>query len=218
MIASQNPPILFQAGPRKILVLLAVEAEYGPALRQCVTPVITGVGPIEAALSTMRALQLCHAADQRPDYVLSIGSAGSPKLVQGEIYQVTSVSYRDMDASPLGFVKGETPFLGLPAELPLPLRLPGLPVARCSSGGGVISGEAYRAIDADLVEMETFSILRACQHFGLPLIGLRGISDGDKDLQAYEDWTALLGVIDEKLAAILARFPDLLQAAERARP
>ena len=31
-----------------------------------------------------------------------------------------------MDASPLGFPKGETPFLGLPAQVDLPFRIPGV--------------------------------------------------------------------------------------------
>ena len=33
-----------------------------------------------------------------------------------------------------------------------------------------------------MVDMETFAVLRACQFFGVPLIGLRGISDGAAEL------------------------------------
>jgi adenosylhomocysteine nucleosidase len=52
-----------------------------------------------------------------------------------------------------------------------------------------------------MVEMETYAILRACQSFGIPLVGLRGISDGKADLKHVDDWTEYLHVIDEKLAA-----------------
>lgn len=48
--------------------------------------------------------------------------------------------------------------------------------------------------------METYAVLRACQRFGVPLIGLRGISDGKADVNHIDDWTEYLHIIDEKLA------------------
>jgi adenosylhomocysteine nucleosidase len=56
-----------------------------------------------------------------------------------------------------------------------------------------------------MVDMETFAILRACMVFGVPLIGLRGVSDGAADLHHYDDWTQYLHVIDEKLAHAVDR-------------
>jgi adenosylhomocysteine nucleosidase len=82
-------------------------------------------------------------------------------LEQTGIYQVSSVSYRDMDASPLGFEKGRTPFLDLPAVLPLPVIAEGVPTASLSTGANIVSGAAYDLIDADMVDMETFAVLRA---------------------------------------------------------
>ncbi|MGO6908659.1 5'-methylthioadenosine/S-adenosylhomocysteine nucleosidase, partial [Rhizobium ruizarguesonis] len=84
-------------------------------LRSRIEPLMTGVGPVEAAIALSKTLARLDAVDDLPDLVVSLGSAGSAKLEQTEIYQVTSVSYRDMDASPLGFEKGKTPFLDLPA-------------------------------------------------------------------------------------------------------
>ena len=74
-----------------------------------------------------------------------------------------------------------------------------------STGANIVSGAAYDEIDADMVDMETFALLRACHAFGLPLIGLRGVSDGKKELQHVGDWTEYLHVIDEKLAAVVDR-------------
>lgn len=206
----RDAPALFQAGSHRLLVLMAAQAEYGPALRARVAPVITGVGPIEAAIAATRALEACLDLASLPDIVLSLGSAGSATLEQGAIYQVASIAYRDMDASPLGFVKGVTPFLDHPVNTPLPFRLPDIPTARLSTGADIVSGPAYRAIDADMVDMESFAVLRVCQTFGVPMIGLRGVSDGAKDLHHYDDWTALLAHIDAALAAILDRLGDLL--------
>lgn len=196
-------------GARRILYVMAADAEYGPHLKARITPFMTGVGPVEAAVQL--TLALCHleAEGNLPDYVVSLGSAGSATLEQTGIYQATSVSYRDMDASPLGFTKGATPFLDLPAEVPLPFIVPGIPTARLSTGANIVSGAAYAGIDADMVEMETYGALRACQAFSVPLIGLRGISDGKAELTHIGGWTEYLHVIDEKLAAAV----DRLEAA-----
>ena len=206
------PPLL-ACGKHRLLVVMATEAEYGPELRRRVTPVVTGVGPVEAAIGTAAALEACLDRDARPDFVLSLGSAGSARLEQGAIYQVASVAYRDMDASPLGFPKGVTPFLDCPAEMTLPVRLPNLPSARLSTGANIVSGAAYAAIDADMVDMESFAVLRACQRFDVPMIGLRGISDGATELRHYNDWAGLLGHLDAELAALLDRLPTDLPAA-----
>ena len=186
---------------KSVLFVMAVEAEYGPHLKNLFTPLMTGVGPVEAGVRLGAELAALKAEGALPDLVVSLGSAGSRKLEQTEIYQAVSVSYRDMDASPLGFEKGATPFLDLPVSAPLPFVIPGIKTASLSTGGAIISGAAYDAIDADMADMETFACLRACQLFGVPLIGLRGISDGAADLRHVNDWTEYLHVIDEKLAA-----------------
>ncbi|GGE03867.1 adenosylhomocysteine nucleosidase [Gemmobacter megaterium] len=205
---SLTPSPLLVAGV-PVLFVMAAEAEYGPALRSRIRPLMTGVGPVEAAVSLTAALSVLGARQALPQLIVSLGSAGSRRLPQAAVFQVGSVSWRDMDASPLGFEPGRTPFLDWPAEVPLPHRIPGLAVARLSTGANIVSGAGYDRIDADMVDMETFALLRAADRFGIPLIGLRGISDGAEDLRGYADWTALLGQIDRALADAL----DLLDAA-----
>ncbi|MFV0410080.1 MAG: 5'-methylthioadenosine/S-adenosylhomocysteine nucleosidase [Paracoccus sp. (in: a-proteobacteria)] len=195
-----------------ILFVMAADAEYGPALRARFTPLITGVGPVEAALAMGIALSRLEAAGDLPRLVVSLGSAGSARLEQGGIYQAVSVSWRDMDASPLGFEKGVTPFLDLPATLTLPLRIPGIVTASLSTGADIVSGAAYQSIPEDMVDMESFAVLRACQRFGLPLIALRGISDGAGELSHIGDWTRYLELIDARLAAAVDRLRDALAA------
>ena len=190
-----------------VLFVMAAEAEYGPALRARIAPLITGIGPVEGAVQLAAALAGMRVP---PRLIVSLGSAGSARLRQAEVYQVAAVAYRDMDASALGFEKGRTPLLDLPVRVDLPLRIEGLPAATLSTGADIVSGSAYAAIAEDMVDMETFAHLRAAQHFGVPLIGLRGISDGTAELQHLSDWTQYLHIIDEKLAAAVDRLADQL--------
>lgn len=189
-----------------VLFVMAADAEYGPALRARITPLMTGVGPIEAAVNLTAALA---RMDALPRLIVSLGSAGSSLLEQARVYQASAVAWRDIDASPLGFERGRTPFLDLPAQVPLGNAIPGLPQATLSTGGNIVSGPAYAGIAEDMVDMETFAHLRAAMRFGVPLIGLRGISDGDGELAGLGDWTRYLHIIDERLAAAI----DLLAAA-----
>ena len=192
-------------GGKDVLFVMAAQAEYGPHLQKLFTPLMTGVGPVEAGVRLGAELSWLKSEKALPDLVVSLGSAGSRTLEQTEIYQAASISYRDIDASPLGFEKGATPFLDLPVTVPLPFRIPELKQATLSTGGAIITGAAYDAIAADMVDMETFACLRACQLFDVPLIGLRGISDGAADLRHVGDWTEYLHVIDEKLASAVMR-------------
>ncbi len=199
---------------KRLLFVMAADAEYGPHLKARFRPLMTGVGPVEAAVSLTAALSDLNGQARLPHLVVSLGSAGSRTLEQADVYQAASVSYRDMDASAFGFERGRTPFLDLPAEVPLPFIIPKIPTARVSTGANVVSGSAYEAIDADVVEMETFAVLRACQRFGVPLIGLRGISDGKADVHHIDDWTEYLHVIDERLAEAVDRLKDAIKAGE----
>jgi adenosylhomocysteine nucleosidase len=191
--------------PARVLYVMAVPHEYGPQLRARITPLMTGVGPVEAGIVVAHHLADLARSAALPRLIVSLGSAGSARLKQTEVYQASTVSYRDMDASALGIERGMTPFLDLPREVALGPFLPGVPKARLATGASVVSGPAYAGIDADMVDMETFAVLRAAQRFGVPLLALRGISDGVADLNGLADWTQYLHLIDEKLAAVVDR-------------
>jgi adenosylhomocysteine nucleosidase len=172
---------------------MAAEAEYGPALKKLFTPFMTGVGPVEAGIRLGAELARLECSGERPDLVISLGSAGSRRLEQAEVYQAM------------------TPFLDLPATLPLPLRIPGVKEATLSTGASIVSGAAYDPVAEDMVDMETFACLRACHLFGVPLVALRGISDGAAELKHVDDWTAYLHIIDEKLSHAVMRLEGALR-------
>ena len=171
---------------------------------------MTGVGPIAAAAASAAALAGLATVGGLPDAVVSLGSAGSRRLPLGAVVQVARVMWRDIDASPLGFAPGVTPFAGFPAAVELATPLPGVARATLSTGADVVVGARYDAIDADAVDMETYAVWRAAARFGVPVVGVRGVSDGAATGERL-DWTALLGVLDERLAAVV----DLMADVER---
>jgi len=208
MAADMSETRCEQIAGKQVLFVMAIGQEYGVHLKARFTPLFTGVGPVEAAIGTSLALMKMKQADALPDLVVSLGSAGSRTCELGGVYQASTVSWRDMDASRLGFAKGVTPFVDHPVDVPLYTPLD-LPSARLSTGGNIVGGDDYSSIDADMVDMETFAVARACERFGVPLMGLRGISDGPGELAGMLDWTRFLALLDERLAAAL----DGLEAA-----
>lgn len=190
---------LTQLGNKRALFVMAAEPEYGPHLRARIAPLITGIGPVEAALHMGIMLARLEAAGTLPDLIVCLGSAGSRRCALGSIHQIGSVSWRDMDASALGVEPGVVPYLDEPKDLPLETPLD-LPVATLSSGGDVVSGSGWDRISADMVDMETYAVARAARTFGIPLIGLRGVSDGPGELAGAHDWHKLLGYLDGELA------------------
>lgn len=205
-----SPPdaasLITRFGGLDMLFVMATEQEYGAQLRRTIKPLITGVGPVEAAAAAGAALGALAERNRLPDLVFSLGSAGSRTLEHAAIYQIASVAYRDMDATPLGFAKGVTPFLGEPATIAIEHRIPGIPAASISTGATIVTGARYDGIAADMVDMESYAVLRAAQRFGVPVVGLRGISDGRSELTGLPDWTATLHEIDEKLGAAIEVF------------
>jgi adenosylhomocysteine nucleosidase len=199
-------------GVPDILYVMAVPQEYGPHLGARIAPLMTGVGPVEAGIAVTRELARLEAADRLPQMIVSLGSAGSRRLPQLEVFQATAISYRDMDASVLGFERGETPFLGLPPILRPGLVVPQIPQASLATGASVVSGRAYEAIDAEMVDMETYAVLRAAQSFSLPIVALRGISDGADELRQIDDWTRYLHVLDERLAGAVDKVEKAVAA------
>ena len=73
---------------KSILFVMAAEAEYGPFLRSRIDPLMTGVGPVEAAIALTRAFAQLEAQGDLPDLVVSLGSAGSSSGCSGNVWKL----------------------------------------------------------------------------------------------------------------------------------
>lgn len=207
-------PLASLSGARVIYVM-ATAHEYTRALQDRISPLITGVGPVEAAAGLAGALSTLEARASLPDLIVALGSAGSRTLEHAAVYQVSTVCYRDMDCRAIGFERGVTPFSDDPAVLPLGPRIPGLPVATLSSGAAIVNGAEYDAAGAgmaDMADMETFAYAHVARRFSRPLIALRGVSDGRDPLTHLGDWTKTLDAIGVGLADALTMLEQALAA------
>jgi adenosylhomocysteine nucleosidase len=198
------------------LVVMATDHEYGEHLKKLgIKPLITGVGPVQAAIALTHVLvKLAHARPaRRPDVIINLGSAGSATLDQGAVYRVSRSHYRDMDASAFGFLKGQTPFSPHPVVIEAAAIMPDFPCASCSTGANVISDHATSG--ADLADMEYSALNDVAMKFGIPLIGFKGVSDGEKPLTGeLVQWTDLLPVIDKNLAEAITDLKTRLARGE----
>jgi futalosine hydrolase len=153
-----------------------------------------GIGPVEAALQTARAL-----VERRPDEVLHVGLAGAsgiepPALVLGS----EAVYYDVIDpSSMLARVERIEPHPGLFARVHAALpEAHVLPIAT--------AGKVGAATGFDVEAMEGFGVLRACALAGVPAVELRAISnapgEADRAKWRFEDAFAALG---EAVARVL---------------
>jgi adenosylhomocysteine nucleosidase len=195
-------------GSVRLLPVMATTHEFTPALQTRIAPLITGVGPVEAASMLAAALARLEVAGDKPDLIVALGSSGARDLDHARVYQISAVHYRDMDCTAIGHQLWETPFLDAPAVLELAPYVPGLPRATLATGASLVNGAAYDAIGADMADMETYAYARVAAQFGVPLIAFRGVSDGKAALTQLTDWTHTLEEIGEGLCAALDRLEE----------
>ncbi len=154
---------------------------------------VCGVGPVEAAVATARALALRSAAA-----VLHIGVAGGRGLAAGTIVIGAEAVYSDLSAAiPLvDRVAANARLLGA-AQVVLP-DAPTLSIATSAAVGG-------RGRDELVEAMEGFGVLRAASLAGVPAIEIRAISNeiGEPDRGQWQ--------IAEAIRALSLVTPALLE-------
>ncbi|MFO7571012.1 MAG: hypothetical protein R6W48_00225 [Gaiellaceae bacterium] len=155
---------------------------------------VCGVGPVEAAAMTARAL-----ADDRPDAVLHVGVAGGRGLAPGSLVVGVEAAYTDIAAGipVVSRVAPDTALLAA-ARTALPEAIV-LPIATSAAVG--VGGREW-AVEA----MEGFAVLRACALAGVPAVEVRAISNelGEENRARWE--------IPRALAALGDALPRLLAA------
>jgi futalosine hydrolase len=174
-----------------MLVVAATEREL--ALLDGLDTFCCGIGPVEAALRTARALE-----QRRPDAVVHVGIAGSrtlepPALVLGSEAVYCDVIDPGSTMPRIERVRPESELLER-VHLALP-EAHVLPIATCGKVGG---GTGF-----DVEAMEGFGVLRACELAGVAAVELRAISNSPEEADRTR-WR-----FDEAFAALAAALDRL---------
>ncbi len=181
-----------------ILVVCAVAAELRGFARAGVEVVAVGVGPVEAALGTMRAL-----CARRYELVVNAGIAGGfeGRADVGDALAVTSERYVELgreDGAALALPGGLQLAVACDADAATVARFRSADRATVAFGPAITSAtvttSAARAtslaaaFDAVAESMEGFAVLRAAAAAGVPGMELRGISNivGDRATSRWD--------------------------------
>ena len=156
------------------LLVCALEAEFRCNSRKF-DLLYTGVGKINAAISMTEFL--CE--NPLPPYVINFGTAGSKKIPVGSLVDCTKFIQRDMDASPLGFKVGQTPF---EEDIEITFGREGV---TCGTGDKFVT--SLPALKTDIVDMEAYAIAKVCKLKNIDFRCFKFISD-NADNEAKDDW------------------------------
>ncbi|MDQ3066504.1 MAG: hypothetical protein M3R12_05045 [Actinomycetota bacterium] len=173
-----------------LLVVAATGRELVPV--DGVRTVLCGIGPVEAAVTTARAL-----AEERPHAVLHIGIAGARDLEPLTLVLGTEAVYCDA-AGPL------VPALALPDPDLLARLHAAFPQALLRPIG--TSARVGGSHSVEVEAMEGFAVLRACELASVPAVEVRVVSneidEPDRALWRFDDAFATLAEVLPRLVAV----------------
>ena len=158
----------------KILILVAIEDELKRTDLPNLQIEYIGVGKVNAAFNTLKAIQ-----KYSPDIVINFGTAGSLDPNINGLVEVSKFLQRDMDASPLGFEIGQTPFEN---DIEITFGRQGV---TCGSGDKFVTSTPR--LQTDIVDMEAFAIAKVCKLESIDFRCFKFISD-NADNEAKNDW------------------------------
>jgi adenosylhomocysteine nucleosidase len=176
---------------KKILTVFALKME-AQNLFENENVIFTGVGKINASYNLCKSI-----FNNRPDFVINLGSAGSSVFKAGSLVGCSKFIQRDMDAVPLGFEKWVTPFDKKKSLLEYGEHfIEDLPQVICGTGDNFDTSGAKEIYD--IVDMEAYALAKICQLEKIPFVSVKYISDG-ADGKAADDWNEVVTLSAVKL-------------------
>ena len=177
-----------------LLVVAATERELAPV--EGARTALCGIGPVEAAAATARAL-----VEERPSAVLHVGIAGARGLPPLTLVLGSEALYSDA-AGPL------VPARASPDAVLLARLREAFPDAYVRPIG--TSARVGGSHSVDVETMEGFAVLRACEIAGVPAVEVRVIAN-EIDEPDRSRWR-----FDEAFARLAETLPRLVAVASAA--
>ena len=158
----------------KILILVALQDELDANEIRDFKVYYSGVGKVNAAIKTLQVIQ-----KHSPNLIINFGTAGSLNPQLSGLIEVGSFYQRDMDASPLGFKVGQTPF---EEDIEITFGREGV---TCGTGDKFVTSTP--TLKTDIVDMEAYAIAKVCKLKNIDFRCFKFISD-NADNEAKDDW------------------------------
>lgn len=178
------------------LVVMALPQEGGTLFESAEIPVLyTGVGKINAAYHLTLRLADYRARNLPLPLVVNFGTAGSAQFERGQLVSCNTFVQRDMDASPLGFEPGATPFDPTPNVLTFPALATHLPEAICGTGDSFATSHVETHFS--VVDMEAYALAKVCWLQGARFGCIKFVTDGADD-GAANAWQETVGHAAER--------------------
>jgi len=147
------------------LIVFAMQEEVPTLINKYRNMFCIGVGKVNAALNTMMLID-----KHKPKRVINLGTAGGIRVDSG-VYRINKVVQHDVNLTAVGLAPG-VHFHDLHSSI----KIPGQGKI-CASGDIFVTEPDKLRIECDIIEMEAYSVAKACLLTGTSVEIWKYISD-----------------------------------------
>ena len=165
-----------------ILIVCALEQEIDGELDDW-NIIYTGCGKVNATYELTKEINSVFI----PKLVINFGTAGSREISIHTLVDCNQFIQRDMNATELGFFKGQTPFED---ELIMDFSNINNPISKgyvCGSGDNFVDNIDNEIDHIDVFDMEAYALAKVCNKTGIDFISYKYITD-NVNKKSANDW------------------------------
>ena len=165
-----------------ILIVCALEIETQGKLDDW-NIIYTGCGKVNATYELTKEINSVFI----PKLVINFGTAGSREIPIHTLVDCNQFIQRDMNATELGFFKGQTPFED---ELIMDFSHINNSIGKgyvCGSGDNFVENIEDEIVHIDVFDMEAYALAKVCYKVGIDFVSFKYITDNVNEKSA-NDW------------------------------